>query len=226
MQIRLGRAAKRGFDVVAALVAIVLLSPVLAGVAVAVRLRLGSPVIFRQRRTGRFGRRFTAWKFRTMTDARDAAGRLLPDELRLTRLGLLLRRLSLDELPQLVNVLRGDMSIVGPRPLLPKYDIWYSQTERRRFEVRPGITGLAQVAGRNRVRWADRLALDVRYVEGWSFGLDAAICARTVAMVLRREGVVPDQRALMLDLDDERAQQQTEEMSQLTRQVRELLHAG
>lgn len=217
---------KRGFDIVAAVLGLLLLSPIILVVGAAVRWRLGSPVLFRQLRTGREGRRFSARKFRTMTEARDLSGNLLPDDVRLTRLGRLLRRLSLDELPQLLNVLRGDMSIVGPRPLLPKYDAWYSAEERRRFLARPGITGLAQVAGRNRVGWNDRLSLDVEYVERWSPWLDCTILVRTVTMVLRRDGVVDDPRALMRDLDDERAQQQTEEMAHLTRDVQALLRAG
>jgi len=196
---------KRAMDVVCAAVGLIVLAPLALAVAGVIRWRLGSPVLFRQLRTGRNGVPFWVLKFRTMTDRRDRRGDLLPDHRRLTRLGRLLRRLSLDEMPQLLNVLRGEMSIVGPRPLLPKYDPWYTDRERRRFEVRPGITGLAQVAGRNTIGWDARLALDVEYVERWSLRLDLAILLRTIRVVLTREGAVADQRALMHDLDVERA---------------------
>jgi len=217
---RVARGVKRGFDIVFALVGLVALA-----VWVLVRWRLGSPAIFRQRRTGMHGRPFTVLKFRTMTNRCDANGQLLPDHRRLTRLGRLLRKLSLDEIPQLINVLRGDMSIVGPRPLLPKYDQWYTPYERRRFDVRPGITGLAQIAGRNTVSWSTRLSLDVEYVDRWSLWLDFKIILQTIKMVFAREGVVVDTRALMSDLDEERGDAPTHQLI-LTSRDRELLRAG
>ena len=184
-----GDAAKRALDVLGAAVALVVLSPVMLAVAVLVRLRLGTPVLFRQARPGRDGRPFVLLKFRTMTDARDEDGELLPDGERLTALGRFLRRTSVDELPELLNVLRGDMSLVGPRPLLPEYLPLYSAEQARRHEVRPGITGWAQVNGRNAVSWDDKLALDVWYVDHRSLRLDAEILGRTVANVLSGHGV-------------------------------------
>jgi lipopolysaccharide/colanic/teichoic acid biosynthesis glycosyltransferase len=222
---RVARGVKRGFDIVLALVGLVVLAPVALAVWILVRWRLGSPAIFRQCRTGMGGRPFMVLKFRTMTNRCDANGQLLPDHRRLTRLGRLLRKLSLDEIPQLINVLRGDMSIVGPRPLLPKYDLWYTPYERRRFEVRPGITGLAQIAGRNTVNWSTRLSLDVEYVDRWSLWLDFKIILQTVKMVFAREGVVVDTRALMSDLDEERGDAPTHQLI-LTSRDRELLRAG
>lgn len=216
---------KRGFDIALALVGLLVLSPVVLMVAFVVRWRLGSPVLFRQRRTGMHGRSFSVLKFRTMTDKRDGQGYLLPDHRRLTRLGRLLRKLSLDEIPQLINVLRGDMSIIGPRPLLPKYDVWYTAYERRRFDVRPGITGLAQIAGRNTVGWSTRLSLDVEYVDRRSLWLDARILVQTVKVVFAREGVVVDTRTLMSDLDEERGEAMTDEFI-LTAKDRKLLRAG
>ena len=197
---------KRLFDVMAAGAGLLVLSPVLAGVALTVRFRLGRPVLFRQTRPGRFGRPFDMVKFRTMTDARDARGDLLSDAERLPPLGKFLRSTSLDELPELWNVLRGDMSLVGPRPLLMKYLPYYTERERRRHDVRPGITGWAQVNGRNTAGWDERLELDVWYVENQSFLLDLKIIARTVRSVLKREGVLTDPRAAMYDLDEERGQ--------------------
>ena len=154
-----------------------------------VRLRLGAPVIFRQRRPGLGGRSFELRKFRTMTEARDAAGRLLPDAERLTPFGRWLRSTSLDELPELVNVLRGEMSLVGPRPLLEAYLPLYSEHHRRRHAVPPGITGLAQVSGRNALSWPARFDLDVRYAETNSLALDVALLWRTARAVVRREGI-------------------------------------
>ncbi|MCD9622748.1 sugar transferase [Rhabdothermincola salaria] len=188
------------FDVVVAATALVVLWPVVAVVAVLVRLRLGSPVLFRQRRLGRMGRPFELVKFRTMTDARGPDGSLLPDAERLTGLGRVLRRTSLDELPELVNVLRGEMSLVGPRPLPERYLERYSPEERRRHLVRPGITGWAQVQGRNALDWNERLAADVWYVDNRSFRLDLKILARTVAVVLHGGGVSAPDHATMAEL--------------------------
>ena len=180
---------KRALDVVGAAAGLVVLSPLFLAIAIAVRLAHGSPVLFRQRRPGRFAVPFELCKFRTMTDRRGPDGELLPDADRLTRLGRFLRRTSLDELPELLNVLRGDMSLVGPRPLLMEYLPRYSVEQSRRHEVRPGITGWAQVNGRNAQTWADRFRLDVWYVDHANFRLDLAILGRTVTTVLRGEGI-------------------------------------
>lgn len=180
---------KRVFDFAVALCALVLLAPVLAIVAFLVRVRLGSPVLFRQPRPGLHGRLFVMVKFRTMTDARGPRGELLPDAERLTPFGRWLRATSIDELPELWNVLRGHMSLVGPRPLLVSYLTRYSAVQSRRHEVRPGLTGWAQVNGRNAQTWADRLADDVWYVDHRSFRLDLSILGRTAWTVAKREGI-------------------------------------
>ena len=182
-------AAKRSVDVVAAGVGLVLLAPAMAVLMIGIRRSVGSPVFFRQQRPGLGGRPFTLLKFRTMSDARDADGNLLPDGQRLTRFGRLVRSLSLDELPQLWNVLRGDMSLVGPRPLLMEYLDRYTGEQARRHEVRPGITGLAQVNGRNARGWDERLAMDVAYVDNRSLALDAKLLWQTFFKVAKRDGV-------------------------------------
>ena len=184
-----GRFWKRLFDVVGAALALVVLAPLLAAIAVAVRLALGSPVIFRQGRPGLGGRPFVLLKFRTMTEPRDSSGRLLEDAERLNGFGRLLRRTSLDELPELVNIVKGDMSLVGPRPLLLQYLARYSPVQFRRHAVRPGLTGWAEVNGRNAISWEARFDLDVWYVDHVSFLLDLKILRRTVAKVLTGEGV-------------------------------------
>ena len=194
---RSGAIAKRVLDLLVASFLLVCLSPVLVAVAVLVRLSLGSPVLFRQRRAGRNGRIFTIWKFRSMRDAEDCEGRPLPDEERLTRFGQLLRKTSLDELPQLVNVLWGDMSLVGPRPLLPQYLERYTPEQARRHEVLPGITGWCQVRGRNALSWDEKLKLDVWYVDNWRLRLDLRILVQTVSTTLRRDGVSHGQEATM-----------------------------
>ncbi len=193
----------RALDVVLAAFGLVALSPVMAGVAVLVRIRLGSPVLFRQERAGRHGEPFMLLKFRTMTDARDEQGRPLPDAARLTPFGASLRALSLDELPELWNVLKGDMSLVGPRPLPTAYVGRYTPEERRRLEVRPGITGWAQVNGRNSLGWDERLALDVWYVDHRNLVLDLRILARTVTSVVRRSGINAEGEATMAELRPE-----------------------
>jgi len=181
---------KRTFDIVLAAIALTAAAPLLLVLALLVRIRLGSPVLFRQERPGRQARRFTLVKFRTMTAARDdATGGLASDAVRLTPFGRWLRATSLDELPELWNILRGDMSFVGPRPLLVSYLERYSPEQARRHDVRPGLTGWAQIHGRNAQTWEDRLALDVWYVDHRSFALDLRIIARTLLMVLRREGI-------------------------------------
>lgn len=180
---------KRGFDIGLALLAMVLFSPILLVVAVLVRLKLGSPVLFRQLRPGRNGQPFRMVKFRSMTDARDARGQLLPDAERLTRFGRFLRASSLDELPEIWNVLLGDMSIVGPRPLLMEYLALYSPRQARRHEVRPGITGWAQVNGRNALSWERKFELDVWYVVHQSFLLDFRIFWSTFVKIARPRGI-------------------------------------
>ena len=180
---------KRALDCAAAAGALVLSAPLSGAIAVAIRLTMGAPILFRQRRAGRDARPFTVLKFRTMKDSRDAAGNLLPDAERLTAVGRFVRRTSLDELPQLWNVLRGEMSLVGPRPLLEQYVPLYDQTQQRRHDVLPGLTGWAQVNGRNAKTWPEKLALDIWYVDHWSVALDARILAKTVLKVLRSEGI-------------------------------------
>lgn len=180
---------KRAGDVVMASLALLILSPVFMCTALAVKFALGSPVLLRQVRPGRFGRPFVLFKFRSMTEAKDSSGNLLPDEMRLTRFGAWLRKSSLDELPQLINVVRGDMSLVGPRPLLMEYLSLYTAEQSRRHEVLPGVTGLAQVNGRNDTTWADRLRLDVWYVEHRSFLLDFVIVLKTLRSIACRKGV-------------------------------------
>jgi lipopolysaccharide/colanic/teichoic acid biosynthesis glycosyltransferase len=181
--------AKRTLDIALAGSALALTAPVLGGVAAAIRLTMGRPVLFRQPRPGQHGRVFTALKFRTMREALGPDGHPLSDAERLTALGRFIRRTSLDELPQLWNVVRGDMSLVGPRPLLVRYLPRYTPAQRRRHDVLPGITGWAQVNGRNATTWPERFAQDLWYVEHWSLGLDLAIIARTALKVLRSEGI-------------------------------------
>ena len=193
----MGRFMKRFIDLVVAAIALLMLAPVFAAVALAVRLSAGRPVLFRQVRAGYKGKSFTLLKFSTMTDARDAQGRLLPDAKRLTRVGKVLRRLSLDELPQLWNVLKGEMSLVGPRPLLVEYLDRYTREQARRHEVKPGITGWAQINGRNEPSWPEKFALDVWYVDHWNLLLDARILWRTARQVFCREGISQPRHATM-----------------------------
>jgi lipopolysaccharide/colanic/teichoic acid biosynthesis glycosyltransferase len=181
--------AKRVFDVVAATSLLLGLSPLLLVVALLVRIRLGSPVIYRQVRPGLRGRPFTIYKFRTMVDTTDANGRLLPSVERTPPFGQRLRALSLDELPELWNVLKGDMSLVGPRPLMTAYLPRYNAEQARRHDVRPGITGLAQISGRNAISWEEKFALDVRYVDEHDLRMDLGILARTAGAVLSRTGI-------------------------------------
>ncbi|MBX6332488.1 MAG: sugar transferase [Gemmatimonadaceae bacterium] len=182
-------AVRRGVELVLALLALVVLSPLLALIALIVRVTMGAPVIFRQQRPGLNGELFTLYKFRTMCDARHEDGTLRSDAERLTRVGRFLRSTSLDELPELINVVRGEMSLVGPRPLLPEYLPLYSPEQRRRHEVRPGLTGWAQVNGRNALTWPEKFALDVYYVDHVSWRLDLEIVARTVVQIVRRDGI-------------------------------------
>lgn len=180
---------KRFFDLLLTLPGIIIILPLLAVLAVVVRVYLGAPVIFRQRRPGYRGEIFTLYKFRSMRDANDSDGKPLPDAERLTRLGKFLRALSLDELPELWNVLKGELSLVGPRPLLIEYLPLYSTEQARRHDVLPGITGWAQVNGRNALSWQDKFKLDVWYVDHWSLWLDICILAKTFLKVIRREGI-------------------------------------
>ncbi|MDI9369679.1 MAG: sugar transferase [Synergistota bacterium] len=188
---------KRAFDLVASLALLVLLSPLMLVVALMVRVKLGSPVLFRQERPGLGGGIFTMYKFRTMTDERDEEGDLLPDAKRLPPFGQLLRSTSIDELPELFNVVRGQMSLVGPRPLLTQYLERYSPEQARRHEVRPGITGWAQVNGRNAISWEEKFACDVWYVDNISFALDMKIIFKTIAKILAREGISQEGQATM-----------------------------
>lgn len=188
---------KRFFDVIASLIAIVCLSPVLLVTAILVRCKLGSPVLFRQKRPGLNGEIFGMCKFRSMTDERDEKGELLPDEVRLTDFGKKLRATSLDELPELFNILKGDMSLVGPRPLLVQYLPLYNERQAHRHDVRPGLTGLAQVNGRNAISWEEKFEYDVKYVENVTFIGDMKILFATVGKVFKRDGISAEGQATM-----------------------------
>lgn len=196
-QVGTGLFLKRCLDVAVAGPALVLGAPLMAGVAVVVRATMGSPVVFAQVRPGRGGAPFTIYKFRTMREAFDERGAPLPDADRLTAVGRFLRATSLDELPQLLNVLRGELSLVGPRPLLVRYLGRYSPEQARRHDVLPGITGWAQVHGRNAITWQEKLALDVWYVDHWSLLLDLRILAKTALSVVRRDGISQDGHVTM-----------------------------
>lgn len=186
---------KRLFDIAVSGTALVLLSPVIVTSAVLIKKKLGSPVLFKQTRPGKDGEPFEIYKFRTMTDERDAHGELLPDAERLTDFGKTLRKLSIDELPQLLNVLKGDISLVGPRPLLMQYLPLYNEHQKRRMEVRPGITGWAQVNGRNNISWEEKFDLDVWYVDHQSFILDLYIIYLTVVKVFKQSDISQDGHA-------------------------------
>jgi sugar transferase EpsL len=188
---------KRLLDLTITIPASILLGPLLAVVALLIRLRLGSPVLFRQRRPGLGGRPFTLIKFRTMTNTRDPSGNLLPDAERITPFGRFLRASSLDELPELFNVLRGDMSLVGPRPLLIQYLERYTPEQMRRHRVRPGLTGWAQINGRNAISWGERFVLDCWYVDNISLGLDLHILLHTIRQIIRRESINQEGHATM-----------------------------
>lgn len=188
---------KRVFDFVCSLLALIVLSPVLLITALLVRIKLGTPVIFKQKRPGLNEKIFTLYKFRTMTDQKDEQGNLLPDEVRLTKFGKMLRSTSLDELPELWNILKGDMSVVGPRPLLEKYIPLYSTEQRKRHLVRPGLTGLAQVNGRNEVSWDKKFLLDVEYTQHITFWSDIRIILQTVGNVFGGKGISSTTSATM-----------------------------
>jgi sugar transferase EpsL len=188
---------KRALDILGACLGLAVFAPLLLGVALAVRVRMGRPVLFRQQRPGLGSRPFTLYKFRTMLDARDNQGNPLPDEKRLTPLGQVLRRASLDELPELINVLKGEMSLVGPRPLLMQYLDRYTPEQARRHEVKPGLTGWAQINGRNALTWEEKFKLDVWYVDHRTFWLDVKIIGITAWKVLKREGINQEGQATM-----------------------------
>lgn len=188
---------KRILDILLSLSAIIILSPLLLVLSVLVRVKLGKPILFRQERPGKNEKIFTLCKFRTMTDKRDEKGELLPDEKRLTGFGKMLRSTSLDELPELINILKGDMSLIGPRPLLVKYLPLYNETQKHRHDVRPGLTGWAQINGRNAITWEQKFEYDVEYVNNLSFALDLRILFGTVRSVLRREGISSGTNATM-----------------------------
>lgn len=188
---------KRPQDMLCALLALIVLSPILFITAFLVRVKLGSPVIFKQERPGLNGKIFTLYKFRTMTDERDSEGNLLPDEVRLTKFGKLLRSTSLDELPELLNILFGDIAVIGPRPLLVEYLPRYNAEQRRRHEVRPGLSGLAQVNGRNAISWEDKFKYDVQYVDHVTFLGDWKIIFQTILNVIKRDGINSETAATM-----------------------------
>ena len=184
-----GKTLKWIFDRVASAIALIVLSPLILIVALSIKFKIGSPVFFTKARPGKNGRLFTFYKFRTMTDARDNNGELLPDEERLLPFGEWLRESSLDELPQLLNVFKGDMSFIGPRPLMVRYLDRYNARQARRHEVLPGITGLAQVNGRNNIAWEDKFEFDVSYIDNWSLWLDFKILFLTVLKVVKKDGI-------------------------------------
>lgn len=195
---------KRPLDIFCGLAAVLVFWWLYIILAILVRVKLGSPVIFKQPRPGKDEKIFNLYKFRSMTDERDENGNLLPDEVRLTKFGKLLRATSLDELPEAFNIIKGDMSVIGPRPLMTRYLKYYSEEERRRHDVRPGLSGYAQIQGRNNVNWDERLKLDVFYVDHVSFAMDIRILLDTVLVVLKREGISADD---MLNFDDFRKRQ-------------------
>jgi len=191
------QALKRTIDILVSTLILALVWPLMLCIGLLIRWKMGAPIFFRQERPKKHGEPFTFYKFRTMTDARMPDGTILPDEVRITPLGKFLRRWSMDELPQLWNVLRGDMSMVGPRPLLMEYLDFYTPEEARRHEVRPGITGWAQIHGRNAITWEEKFAMDTWYVDNWSLGLDMQILWITVMKVFRQEGISAPDHATM-----------------------------
>lgn len=195
---------KRILDFTLSLVALILLMPVLIVIYILVRIKLGKPAIFKQKRPGKNGKIFTLYKFRTMTDKKDESGNLLPDAQRLTKFGKILRSTSLDELPELINILKGDMAIVGPRPLLVEYLEFYTEEEQHRHDVRPGLTGLAQVSGRNAISWSDKLNKDIEYVNNLNFWKDVKIVILTIKKVFAKEGINQEGNATMERFDEVR----------------------
>lgn len=190
---------KRILDILICITGLIFISPILLLVALLVKIKLGSPIIFKQERPGLHGEIFKLYKFRTMTNEKNDSGELLNDEVRLTEFGKKLRASSLDELPEIFNIIRGDMSIVGPRPLMVKYLPIYSEKQKRRHDVRPGLTGLAQISGRNAITWTERFNKDIEYVDNISLKLDMYIFLKTIYYVLKREGINSDTSATMED---------------------------
>lgn len=188
---------KRLLDFILSLLALIVLSPILLVIALLVKIKLGSPIIFKQKRPGKNEKLFTLYKFRTMIDIKDKYGNPLSDEIRLTKFGKFLRSTSLDELPELVNIIKGDMSIVGPRPLLVRYLPLYNDKQRHRHDVRPGFTGYAQINGRNAISWEEKFDLDIYYVNHFSFFMDIKIIIKTVKTVLLREGISSETSSTM-----------------------------
>jgi len=195
---------KRVVDILCALAAIIVFSWLYILVAILVRVKLGSPVLFKQKRPGLNGKIFTLYKFRTMTDARDEDGNLLPDDVRLTKFGRLLRKTSLDELPEAFNILKGDMSVVGPRPLLVEYLPYYTEEEMHRHDVRPGLTGLAQISGRNAITWEEKFDYDLQYVSNISFLVDVTIILKTVMKFIKKEDILVGKQHKVGKFDFER----------------------
>ena len=196
---------KRFLDIFISLISLIILSPILLVIAILVRINLGSPIIFEQERPGKNEKVFTLYKFRTMTDKKDENGKLLPDSERRTKFGDFLRSTSMDELPELVNILVGSMSIIGPRPLLVEYLPYYTKEEHHRHDVRPGLTGLAQANGRNLVNWDDRFKMDLEYVNNLTFLMDIKIIFKTIKIVLKREGIRQEGQATMGSLNEYRS---------------------
>lgn len=202
---------KRIIDFILSLLALIILSPIILIIYILVRIKLGRPVFFKQARPGKNEKIFTLYKFRTMTNKKDTNGELLPDQDRITKLGKILRTTSLDELPELINIIKGDMSIVGPRPLATKYLPYYNEQEKHRHDVRPGLTGLAQINGRNALNWEQRFAYDLQYIHNISFINDCKIILKTIKKVLKKEDVITRGTGKNIDFDIYRQQQKQDE---------------
>lgn len=199
---------KRILDFTLSLLALIVLSPIMLILYILVRIKLGNPVIFKQMRPGKDEKIFKLYKFRTMTDEKDEQGNLLPDEQRLTKFGKFLRSTSLDELPELINIIKGDMAIVGPRPLLVEYLEYYTEEEKHRHDVRPGLTGLAQVSGRNSLTWEEKFKQDIEYINYLTFKNDVKIIFMTIGKVFKREGISQDGEATMENLKEARSKEE------------------
>lgn len=201
---------KRFLDIIISLCGLIILSPIILIVAILVRIKLGSPVIFKQERPGKNEKIFKLYKFRSMSDKKDENGKLLPDSERLTKFGKILRATSLDEIPELVNILKGEMSLIGPRPLSVMYLPYYNETEKHRHDVRPGLTGLAQINGRNVLNWEDRFAYDIEYINNITFMNDLKILFKTFYKVIKKEDVVVTGTGSVIDFDEYRKAQQSD----------------